>query len=117
MASDANTPARARLAITLGDPRGIGPEVVRKALADPRVRESVEPTVIGADGTECVADLVVGSWSPQGTEADAGRLSGLAIERAVRLARSGAVAGIVTAPTTTRATRRYWLRSRRREPR
>jgi 4-hydroxythreonine-4-phosphate dehydrogenase len=103
MASDAKAPTRARLAITLGDPRGIGPEVVRKALADPRVREAVEPTVIGADGTECVADLVVGSWSAQGSEADAGRLSGLAIERAVRLARSGAVAGVVTAPIDKRA--------------
>jgi 4-hydroxythreonine-4-phosphate dehydrogenase len=103
MASDAKAPTRARLAITLGDPRGIGPEVVRKALADPRVRETVEPTVIGADGTECVADLVVGSWNPQGTESEAGRLSGLAIERAVRLARSGAVAGVVTAPIDKRA--------------
>jgi 4-hydroxythreonine-4-phosphate dehydrogenase len=103
MAGDAKAPTRARLAITLGDPRGIGPEVVRKALADPRVREAVEPTVIGADGTECVADLVVGSWSPQGTEAEAGRVSGLAIERAVRLAKSGAVAGVVTAPIDKRA--------------
>jgi 4-hydroxythreonine-4-phosphate dehydrogenase len=105
MAGDAKAAplTRARLAITLGDPRGIGPEVVKKALADPRVRESVEPTVIGPDGTESVADLVVGSWNAPGTETEAGRLSGLAIERAVRLAKSGAVAGIVTAPIDKRA--------------
>ena len=90
--------ARARLAVTLGDPRGIGAEVVRKALADERVIAAVEPTIIGPEGTEQNADVVVGSWSPGGTAADAGRFAGLAIERAVRLARSGAVSGIVTAP-------------------
>ncbi|MDA1082011.1 MAG: 4-hydroxythreonine-4-phosphate dehydrogenase PdxA [Gemmatimonadetes bacterium] len=90
--------ARARIAITLGDPRGIGPEVVRKALTDPRVQAVVEPTVVGPDGTEIAADIVVGSWGHGGSAADAGRLAGLAIERAVRLARSGAVGGIVTAP-------------------
>jgi 4-hydroxythreonine-4-phosphate dehydrogenase len=94
---------RARLALTLGDPRGIGPEVVRKALADDRVRDLVEPTVVGPDGTEVVADLVVGSWRAGGSEAEAGRLAGLAIERAVRLAKSGAVAGIVTAPIDKQA--------------
>lgn len=90
--------ARARLAVTLGDPRGIGAEVVRKALADPRVAAAVEPTIIGPEGTEQNADVVVGTWSAGDTEATAGRLAGLAIERAVRLARSGAVSGIVTAP-------------------
>lgn len=36
-----------RLAITLGDPAGIGPEVVLKALADPDVTANCEVTVIG----------------------------------------------------------------------
>lgn len=90
--------ARARLAITLGDPRGIGPEIVAKALSDPRVRDAVEATIVGPSGTEVAADLVVGSWAPGGSPAEAGKLAGLAIERAVRLARSGAVSGIVTAP-------------------
>lgn len=90
--------ARARLAVTLGDPRGIGPEVVRKALADPRVQEAVEATVVGPDGTDQPPDLMIGTWAHGGSSADAGRLAGLAIRRAVRLAQSGAVAGIVTAP-------------------
>lgn len=94
---------RARLAITLGDPRGIGPEVVRKALADPRVQAAVEPTIVGPAGTETNVDLSVGTWTSGGTAADAGRLAGLAIERAVRLARSGAVSGIVTAPIDKQA--------------
>lgn len=90
--------ARARLAITLGDPRGIGAEVVAAALADLRVRDAVEPTVVGPAGMPVTPDLTVGTWHPGGAEADAGRLAGLAIERAVRLVRSGAVGGIVTAP-------------------
>lgn len=38
---------RPRLAVTLGDPAGIGPEVVLKALADPEVTSHCEITVIG----------------------------------------------------------------------
>ncbi len=94
---------RARLAITLGDPRGIGPEVIRKALADARVQAAVEATIVGPAGTETNVDLSVGIWTPGGTVAEAGRFSGLAIERAVRLARSGAVSGIVTGPIDKQA--------------
>ncbi len=39
---------RPRLAITLGDPAGIGPEVVLKALADPEASSDCEITVIGS---------------------------------------------------------------------
>jgi 4-hydroxythreonine-4-phosphate dehydrogenase len=39
---------RPRLAVTLGDPAGIGPEVVLKALADPAVIQSCEITVVGS---------------------------------------------------------------------
>jgi 4-hydroxythreonine-4-phosphate dehydrogenase len=35
------------IAITMGDPCGIGPEVVVKALADPQVYASCRPTVVG----------------------------------------------------------------------
>ena len=38
---------RPAIAITMGDPCGIGPEVVVKALADPRVYASCRPVVIG----------------------------------------------------------------------
>ncbi|GAB5518985.1 MAG: 4-hydroxythreonine-4-phosphate dehydrogenase PdxA [Rhodothermales bacterium] len=49
-ATSHTTPAgrlRPRIGITLGDPNGIGPEVVLKALADPRLRKFVEPVLIG----------------------------------------------------------------------
>ncbi len=39
---------RPRLAVTLGDPAGIGPEVVLKALADPETTSDCEVTVIGS---------------------------------------------------------------------
>jgi len=87
-----------RLAVTLGDPRGIGPEVVRKALADPRVTSRVDPVVVGPGGTELLPDDDVGRWRAGDGAPAAGRLAGLAIERAVRLAQSGAASGVVTAP-------------------
>lgn len=35
------------IAITMGDPAGIGPEIVARALAEPRVREACHPVVAG----------------------------------------------------------------------
>ncbi len=40
--------SRPRLALTLGDPAGIGPEVILKALADPEVSKSCDLTVVGS---------------------------------------------------------------------
>ncbi len=87
-----------RLALTLGDPRGIGAEVTRKALADPRVASACRWVVVGPSGLECAADEVIGEWHARQSEANAGRLAGRAIERAVELAVCGEVDGIVTAP-------------------
>ena len=89
---------RAPLAITLGDPRGIGPEIVRKALAHDDVRDVCTPVVIGPVGTDTDVDESIGAWTPSGDEAAAGRLAGRAIERAVALALNGRVEGVVTAP-------------------
>ncbi|KFF40934.1 MAG: pyridoxal phosphate biosynthesis protein, partial [Candidatus Atelocyanobacterium thalassa isolate SIO64986] len=38
---------RPKLALTLGDPAGIGPEIILKVLADPVISQSCELTVIG----------------------------------------------------------------------
>jgi 4-hydroxythreonine-4-phosphate dehydrogenase len=91
-------PGARRLALTLGDPRGIGPEVVRAALADAQVRAAVDPVVVGPRGAGVTVDEAVGDWSPGDDPAAAGALSGRAIERAVALAESGVVDGIVTGP-------------------
>jgi len=96
-----------RLAVTLGDVRGIGPEIVAKALSDERLQHSrIEFVVIGPSGLSLAVDESIGDWpahlaaTPLSREsmATAGRLAGLAIERAVTLVQEGVVDGIVTAP-------------------
>ncbi|MDE3151394.1 MAG: 4-hydroxythreonine-4-phosphate dehydrogenase PdxA, partial [Gemmatimonadota bacterium] len=89
---------RARLAVTLGDPRGIGPELVAALRDDARVRAAAELVVVGPAGAGVDVHEHVGTWAPRQSDANAGRLAGRAIERAVELARDGAVQGIVTAP-------------------
>jgi 4-hydroxythreonine-4-phosphate dehydrogenase len=102
MSHGASGAARApHLAVTLGDPRGIGPEV---AAAAARQLPGERPRLwfIGAEGTAADgcgdAFTSTGRWHRSLGEADAGRMAGLAIERALDLALSGAVDGIVTAP-------------------
>lgn len=98
-----------RLALTLGDPRGIGPEVIQKALSDPRVRSlEVAWVIVGPRGTTVAVDESVGEWMSDGTAnasatvaanvALAGQLAGDAVLRAADLALRGAVHGIVTGP-------------------
>lgn len=84
--------------MTVGDPRGIGPEIVAKALADLRVVERCDITVVGPEGTGVPVGEPVGRWVPEGAAAFAGKLSGLSIARVVDLAVAGVVQGIVTAP-------------------
>ncbi|HRQ78520.1 MAG TPA: 4-hydroxythreonine-4-phosphate dehydrogenase PdxA [Gemmatimonadaceae bacterium] len=92
------------LAVTLGDPRGIGPEIVRAALATPEVAGAARCIVVGPTGAGVAVEESVGAWhgrpGPSTPElaATAGKLAALAIERAVDLVRTGAVQGIVTAP-------------------
>lgn len=58
-----------RLAITLGDPAGIGPEVILKALADPTVSQGCEITVVGSQAwfSQTYADLRHQALSAQGS--------------------------------------------------
>ena len=86
-----------RFAVTLGDPRGIGPEIILKALQSLQMPPS-EIIILGPEGH----DPGVGQYEPvgafDGSEASAGLISALAIEHAVSLAQEGSVAGIVTGP-------------------
>jgi 4-hydroxythreonine-4-phosphate dehydrogenase len=104
-----------RIAITLGDPRGIGPEIVAKVLTDLPV--DAEYVVVGPANllehlpgdpdTRNVRREVVGTpfhvsrfaLSPE----QAGRSVGESVEAAVRLALRGEVAAIVTAPAEKHA--------------
>ena len=78
--------SKPRLAVTQGDPRGIGPEIVAAALADARVRAACDCLVLET-GSAARADAAV-----------AGQRAGAAIERAVEMAQRGEVHGIATAP-------------------
>src|SRR5882762_2139082 len=84
--------------MTVGDPRGIGPEIVAKALAHSRVGERCDIVVVGPQESGVQVDESLGRWKPEGDATLAGMLSGLAIERAVQMAMAGDVDGIVTAP-------------------
>jgi len=87
-----------RLAVTAGDPRGIGPEIIIKALADSRVGGRSDLVIVGPAGCGLDVDVEIGDWTESRTAADAGGLAGRTIEKAVELALSGEVQGIVTAP-------------------
>ncbi len=108
-----------RIAITLGDPRGIGPEVVKRALTEPI---GADITVIGAEDqiawVPAGRRISVGAWGAGSGErlgggasaaaertraARAGQLTGHAVERAVRLALEGEVDAIVTGPAQKHA--------------
>jgi len=90
------------LALTGGDPRGIGPEVIRKAAATMR-GEAGRPRLVyvGPSGTGAESacdDLVLtGEWHG-GSAAEAGALAGGAIERGAALCLAGDTDALVTAP-------------------
>jgi 4-hydroxythreonine-4-phosphate dehydrogenase len=79
-----------RIAITAGDPAGIGPEIAAAAAADPRVREACAPIVYAAGEP--------GQFEPGVLSAEAGRAAHGAICEAVRDAMQGDVDAIATAP-------------------
>ena len=84
---------RPRLAVTLGDPRGIGPEVVEKALAQPLQADVV---MVGGRAGGGLGDRDLPAEA-------AGRFAGQAIEEAARLALAGKVDAIVTGPVHKQA--------------
>ena len=95
---DRGTSDRARLAVTLGDVRGIGPEIILKAAASSEVRDAADLVFVGPRGAGMDVDEQTGWWTAESTAATAGRFAGRAVERAVALALEGDVDGIVTAP-------------------
>jgi 4-hydroxythreonine-4-phosphate dehydrogenase len=89
-----------RIAITVGDPAGIGPEIARKAAGDARVRDACDPVLYGDTGN---------SFAPGMLSGDAGRAAYQAVCFAVRDALSGVVDGIATAPVNKLAFARAGL--------
>jgi 4-hydroxythreonine-4-phosphate dehydrogenase len=86
-----------RVAITAGDPAGIGPEIAARAAGDPRVMDVCEPVVYGPPAGAIFAPGVL--------SADAGRAAYDVIVRAVDDVRRGVVAAVATAPVNKEAFR------------
>jgi len=126
--------AKRHLAITMGDPAGIGPEIIVKAcarLSDRLAASDLKLLIIGsrrafdqanrqlAAGLDVAdvnaedarwpnlgflqADDESAAIEPGVLSADGGRFAYKAVEQGVRLASSGRVGGIVTAPLNKEA--------------
>ncbi len=118
---------RPLIAVTMGDPAGVGPEITAKALANPKIRGACRTVVVGDLRTmERAADAVgvttaavnvdaldqggdeIQVYDPWGrdlsdvpvgmVDASAGAAAAEAVIEATRLALDGRVAAIVTAP-------------------
>ncbi len=126
---------KVRLALTIGDPGGIGPEICATYLASSRRPREVDLVLIGSSpallregpwigekfeivdagatgapdppaGETCIVSTGGKEPPPLGRPtAEGGAASGRAIEVAVELARRGAVGGIVTGPISKEALR------------
>ncbi len=112
---NAASPSLPKIAITMGDPYGIGPEIVVKAVAHAEVKRACQPIVIGTkDILEQAAEIVGGEISCPVIEPDIplalelncfGTISAVAgtaafayIKKAVSLALAGDVDAVTTAP-------------------
>lgn len=111
----------ARIAVTMGDPAGIGPEICLKALSDPAMREAAEFVLVGSGELlrRCAAtvglrwpevevaeiEAPTGSIVPGVVSAAAGAAAYETIRRACALARAGAIDAIVTAPVNKESLR------------
>jgi 4-hydroxythreonine-4-phosphate dehydrogenase len=101
-----------RVAITIGDPAGIGPEIALKALAEPEVRASCIPVLIGPRSLlATVAERLSLSLPehicdtgpapeivPGRISAAAGAVAAAAIEEAIAGTQAGRYAALVTNP-------------------
>ncbi|MSO50084.1 MAG: 4-hydroxythreonine-4-phosphate dehydrogenase PdxA [Acidobacteria bacterium] len=81
------------IAVTVGDPAGIGPEIAEAAARDPRVLAVCRPVIYGPHRPEDLAIYPAGK-----VHADAGRRAHAEIVRAVEDALAGRVRAIATAP-------------------
>jgi 4-hydroxythreonine-4-phosphate dehydrogenase len=89
------------VAITVGDPAGIGPEIAARAACDPSVVEVCDPIVYGPPAGV--------AFEPGVLSAEAGRAAYELIVRAVGDARRGAVQAIATGPVNKLAFQRAGL--------
>jgi len=105
-----------KIAVTMGDPAGIGPELVLRAVADKGVLKAADPIIYGDRGVfeivskrlglpmpgpdilKNITSMDTSRLTPGRADKEGGRAMITCIERAVKDALAGKVAAIVTAP-------------------
>ena len=83
-------PSRPVLGLTVGDPAGIGPEIVRACLADPQLSPHCEYRVIGTGE----------GFVPGRPDLASARASWDSLKEAAKLLEKGEIAGVVTGPVS-----------------
>ncbi|MBK7643200.1 MAG: 4-hydroxythreonine-4-phosphate dehydrogenase PdxA [Planctomycetes bacterium] len=96
------------LALTLGDPAGIGPEIALRAAVDPRVRAAARLVLIGpralrVDGIEWVDSAAPERWEMGRVQRVCGEAALAALRIGHELAFTGRVDALVTAPVSKEA--------------
>jgi 4-hydroxythreonine-4-phosphate dehydrogenase len=125
-----NSHTKPRIGITIGDPSGIGPEIVLKAISDLSVRSSVDLVLIGSfaiitstskllgldlefgERAEDLSSVAIAVRDPGGLpetaefgveSAESGRAAARCIETSVEMWRAGEIDAISTAPISKNA--------------
>ena len=111
---------RPLIALTAGDPSGIGPEIVRAALDEPRIRRRMRLVVLGPEAVRPLTTPLVtstdrpydtawwpttdpGGWKLGQVRAAGGHAALAALRRGAQLAAEGRVDALVTAPVSKEA--------------
>jgi 4-hydroxythreonine-4-phosphate dehydrogenase len=81
------------IAVTAGDPSGIGPEIAVKAVRDPRVVQACQTVIYGPHSPEALKPFPVGRIDPS-----SGQVAYDAVVAATQDALAGTVDAVVTAP-------------------
>src|SRR5262245_10030563 len=104
-----STPELPRLALTLGDPAGIGPEIALAAAADARVRAAARLVLIGpaalrpAQGPEWIESEAPARWEMGRVQKECGAAALAALRIGHELALAGRVDALVCAPVSKEA--------------
>ena len=96
--SDLTPPGKPRIALTVGDPAGIGPEIATAAAASPDVLDVCTPVIFGPH-----APRELGQFAQGQVSADAGRSAYDTLVSAVRAVERGEVDAIATGPLSKEA--------------
>ncbi|MDO8426201.1 MAG: 4-hydroxythreonine-4-phosphate dehydrogenase PdxA [Deltaproteobacteria bacterium] len=117
-----------KIAITMGDPAGVGPEIILKALEDKRVRRISEPVVIGDAGVlnhladklklkppapqrvKSISNLDIKTLKPGRPTRESSKAMIAYVKEAVRMASEGEAEAIVTAPISKEAAKKAGFR-------